>query len=275
MPRFINWLLTARRRWVQLGSTILVNSYVLLRLFPDLKGIPCPGFNCYACPGAIFACPIGSLQHFAAVGQFPFYVLGILSLIGIGVGRLACGWLCPFGWFQDALFGLRRRLKRNIWQVSNRYGWLPYTFLVVLVGIVPYITHEPWFSKLCPQGALEAGIPLVLFDPVIRSQAGWLFVLKIAILVGFVIWMVHTARPFCRFVCPLGAIWSPFNRVSTLHLALDRASCTECGACQRACPVSIVPNQEPNSVRCIRCTECVRVCPTAALRLLGDFRYSE
>lgn len=275
MTRLTNWLLTAPRRWVQFSSTVLVNSYVLLRLFPSLKGIPCPGFNCYACPGAIFACPIGSLQHFAAIGQFPFYVLGVLSLIGLAVGRLACGWTCPFGWLQDTLFGLRKRLRRREWQLTNRYGWLPYAFLVVLVIIVPYITHEPWFSKLCPQGGLEAGIPLVLFDAQIRSQVGWLFAVKMAILATFLVWMVHTGRPFCRFVCPLGAIWSPFNRVSTLHIAYDSSSCTDCGACDRACPMSIAVRQELGCRRCIRCMECVRVCPSAALRLLGDFRYSE
>ena len=94
MSRLVHWLLAAKRRRVQAVAFLAMNSY----FFQNLKGIPCPGMNCYACPAATFACPIGSLQHFAVIRQIPIYLLGVLSLIGILVGRLACGWTCPFGW---------------------------------------------------------------------------------------------------------------------------------------------------------------------------------
>jgi polyferredoxin len=260
------FLLRAKRRWLQLVSFVLMNSVVL----QGLKSIPCLGMNCYACPAAVFACPIGTLQHFAALRQVPLYTLGLLGLVGVLVGRLACGWLCPFGWLQELAHGLGRRLRWPTWPISNRFRWLPYAFLVVLAVIVPMLTLEPWFSKLCPVGTLEAAIPWVLIDPGIRSQIGTLYVLKLVILLAFVIWMVHTKRPFCRFVCPLGAIWSPFNRVSTLRLAVDEASCTECGACQRVCPVDMRIYEDAGSTRCIRCMECIKVCPEAAIRLTGE-----
>jgi polyferredoxin len=260
------FLLRAKRRWLQLVSFVLMNSVVL----QGLKSIPCLGMNCYACPAAVFACPIGTLQHFAALRQVPLYTLGLLGLVGVLVGRLACGWLCPFGWLQELAHGLGRRLRWPTWPISDRFRWLPYAFLVVLAVIVPMLTLEPWFSKLCPVGTLEAAIPWVLIDPGIRSQIGMLYVLKLVILLAFVIWMVHTKRPFCRFVCPLGAIWSPFNRVSTLRLAVDEASCTECGACQRVCPVDMRIYEDAGSTRCIRCMECIKVCPEAAIRLTGE-----
>jgi ferredoxin-type protein NapH len=266
MSRLVPFLLTARRRWVQTVSFLVMNSFVL----QSLKAIPCPGLNCYACPGAIFACPIGTLQHFVIIRQVPFYTLGVLSLIGVLAGRLPCGWLCPFGWLQEMMHGLRRRLGLSLWSTSEGLRWLPYAFLVVLVGVVPLVTLEPWFSKLCPAGTLEAGIPWVLFDAGLRAQAGGLFALKVLILVAFLVWMLHTKRPFCRFVCPLGAIWSPFNRVSTLRLTVDQSACTECGACQRVCPVDIAIHEEPDSMRCVRCMECVKVCPEAAIRLMGE-----
>jgi polyferredoxin len=244
----------------------MMNSYLL----QGLKAVPCPGLNCYACPGAIFACPIGSLQHFAIIRQVPLYTLGVLALIGVFVGRLACGWLCPFGWFQELVHGVRSRIGLSRWRVSERLRWLPYASLIVLAGIVPLWTREPWFSKLCPMGTLEAGIPWVLLDAGIRAQVGGLFALKLAILLGFLLWMLRTKRPFCRFVCPLGAVWSPFNRVSSLHLTVDEARCTQCGACQRVCPVDISIYEDPTSTRCVRCMECVQVCPEVAIRLMGQ-----
>ena len=266
MSRFVMFLLTAKRRWVQALSFLVMNSFVL----QSLKAIPCLGMNCYACPGAIFACPIGTLQHFAIIRQVPVYTLGVLSLTGIVVGRLACGWLCPFGWLQELVYGLRHRFRLPSWPVSERFGWLRYAFLVVVVGIVPLWTLEPWFSKLCPVGTIEAGLPLILTNAELRAQAGWLFVLKVAILLGFLVWMAGTKRPFCRFVCPLGAIWSPFNRLSTLRLAVDEASCRQCKTCYSVCPVGITVHEDPDSTRCIRCMECVKACPEAAIRLLGE-----
>jgi ferredoxin-type protein NapH len=266
MNRLLTLLLSTSRRRVQAVSFLLMNSFVL----QSLKALPCPGMNCYACPGAVLACPIGTLQHFAALRQIPFYTLGVLGLIGLIVGRLACGWLCPFGWLQELVHGLGVRLKRPRLGISERWRWLPFAFLGGLVFAVPVLTREPWFSKLCPVGTLQAGIPLIATDAQLRAQAGTLFVLKLAILLGFLWWMLHTPRPFCRFVCPLGAIWSPFNRFSRLRLAVDQSLCMRCGACQLACPVGIAPCEDERSMRCIRCGECIRSCPEAAIRLLGE-----
>jgi len=192
----------------------------------------------------------------------------VLSLVGLLVGRLACGWLCPFGWLQEQMYGLRSRWHWSHWHISERWGWMPYVFLIGLVGMIPFVTREPWFSKLCPVGTLEAGIPLVLSMATLRAQVGWLFVLKLAILLAFLVWMTRSKRPFCRFVCPLGAIWSPFNRASALHLAVDQGQCTQCDACREVCPVDISVHADPNSTRCVRCLECVKTCPETAIRLM-------
>jgi polyferredoxin len=138
---------------------------------------------------------------------------------------------------------------------------LPYAFLVILVFIIPYITLEPWFSKLCPAGTLEAGIPQVLLQPALRAQIGWLYFLKLAILAVFLVWMVFMKRPFCRYVCPLGAIWSPFNRVSMVQLDVEQEGCVQCGQCREVCPVDISVYDAPNTDQCIRCLACVEACP--------------
>lgn len=229
------------------------NSY-----FPSfLKFLPCPVFNCYACPWAVFACPIGTLQHFVIIGAVPFFTLGILGLVGSAVGRWTCGWLCPFGFLQDML----AKVPLPKFSIPEKLGYLRYVVLVVLVLILPFWLKEPWFSKLCPQGTLEAAIPVVLLMGRFQENIGGLFYTKIAILFLFLVFMMITIRPFCRTTCPLGTILSFFNRVSLYKLRVNRASCDECGECDELCPVEIKKiYQNPDSSQCIRCLLCVQ-CP--------------
>ena len=332
MTRLVSYLLRIPRWPVQLASSLVLNSYITQEV---TRGVPCLALNCYSCPAAAFACPIGTLQHMAVrmglalswgdplgvLQALPVYVLGILGLAGALIGRGACGWLCPFGFLQELLFKLRARLVRRLRRASfenspllaaglrpaanagrhtprehgraayfsatgcaprvgnssateekarirlPRLGWLRYAILVILVLLVPFLTGEPWFSRLCPAGALEAGIPQALLNDYVRAQIGWFFGLKLVILAVFLVWMAFTRRPFCRFICPLGAIWSPFNRVSAVRLVVDAGSCIRCNACQQVCPVDIAIHQAPDSAQCIRCLECVRHCPQGAIRV--------
>ena len=253
------WLGLARRRTtVQAVSALVLNSYFTQMV---TKGLPCPALNCYACPVAAFACPIGSLQHFVGRRKFPLYVLGVVGLVGALIGRASCGWFCPFGWFQELLYKIPIPKLR----LPNRFNWTRYVVLATLVGIVPFLTREPWFCKLCPAGTLEAGIPIVLLLTDIRAMIGALYWVKLGILGGFVAWMSVTRRPFCRWVCPLGALWSPFNPISSFRLQVDQERCTRCNRCQEVCPVDIGVYENPDSGACIRCLQCVRVCPEASI----------
>jgi polyferredoxin len=256
------------QRFSQTIATLLSNAYFKGFLTAGiyqggLKQVCNPGFNCYSCPSALFSCPIGALQFMVAYGpyHFSFYTLGFLSMIGSIGGRIACGWTCPFGFLQDLLYKVKLP-KRQI------PGWLDngkYLVLVILVFIIPYLTLEPWFTKLCPMGTLEAGIPLVVLNPALRPSLGWFFVLKIAILLFFLVWMMVAARPFCRTTCPLGAIYSLFNSVSYFRLRLDEKKCNHCNTCTRECPVSLnLDGIKKNSRECVRCLRCT-VCSQGAL----------
>lgn len=259
-------LLSVRRVWVQIGAALVTNSF-----FPAwLKHVPCPGLNCYSCPAAAMACPIGSLQHFAADHRFPLYLAGVLGLIGLSSGRLTCGWLCPFGLLQDLAYRLPTRkwsARVQVPRAIDRLGRaLPFGFLLLFVLVLPFLTGEQWFSKICPAGTLEAGLPWLVLSEAIRSQAGWFFAFKVATLGVFLGWMVVTRRPWCRYVCPLGAIYALFNPISAFRLHADRQQCSGCGRCRRACPVNLDPITQASSMRCIHCLECVRACPEGALR---------
>ncbi len=230
-----------------------------------LKGFFFPGLNCYACPLARFSCPLGSMQNFIGVKTFPVYVLGFMGLLGITLGRLVCGWICPFGFFQEILY----RIKTFKIRVSQKYSYSKYLILFVFAILLPLLTTQPWFCKLCPAGGIEAGIPMVLLDPFLRPLIGILFYVKMAIVVIFVSSSILIKRPFCRFMCPLGAIYGIFNKFTFFKIQVDENKCIECYACQNVCPMDVEIFKVPESVDCIKCGECIKACPTNAL----SFKY--
>jgi polyferredoxin len=263
-----------RRIW-QTVSTILHNLYLPgyagITIYQGfLKGFCTPTLNCHACPGAFLTCPIGALQNFGARQQFPFFVVGFLGLVGVAVGRMTCGWLCPFGFLQDLL----KKVSRRVVRLPRWMGYTKYVMLAVLAVALPLALAESWFSKLCPAGGIQGAVPWALaggsdspamagFD--IGSMIGALFWIKMAILGAFLVGMVFIKRPFCRTMCPLGAIFSFFNRVSLVKIRIDREACTGCGLCDSVCPVDLAVVDEVDSPECIKCLECTR-CPTGAIR---------
>ncbi len=265
-----------KRRIFQLASTVITNSY-LYGMFAGqliyrgpLKYFCVPSFNCYSCPLALFACPIGAIQAVAAgyTYQFAFYVFGLLGVVGALVGRMACGWVCPFGLLQEYLY----KIPSPKFRIPRFLNYGKYIFLAVFVILMPaflvneFGLGEPYFCKLiCPAGTLEAGIPLPLMEPQLRAQLGALYVLKISILVFFVGWMIVSHRAFCRTACPLGAIYSLFNRLSLYSLSWEAVTCTKCDECYKQCPMGLKIYEGPNSGSCIRCLKCRDNCPTGSI----------
>ncbi len=237
------------------------------------KYVCAPGLNCYACPLAAFSCPIGSLQHGFSLLSFKvrefklalgalLYVLASVGLVGAVLGRIPCGWICPFGFLQELLYKIRLPKLR----LPRRTNLGRYFFLVVLAALIPFLTAQSWFSRLCPAGALEGGVFLKAVPPAAPlPEAGWFFWLKMAILGVFILWMMVSKRPFCRAVCPLGAMWGLCNRISLYRMAVDDDKCTACGKCHEVCPVDIDIFEDPNSPDCIRCLACKRECGEGAV----------
>jgi ferredoxin-type protein NapH len=268
-----------KRRIVQaltaLAYNLNLSGFVQGRIYQGpLKNVCVPGLNCYSCPGALGSCPLGSLQSaFGAVAsKVSLYVVGLLIFFGALLGRFICGWACPFGFIQELLHKIpSRKLRHKKVFGILKYG--KYVFLAVFVVLLPIVFYvqngiaSPAFCKyICPAGTLEAGVPLVALNASLQQSVGWLFSWKMLLLVGLVTLSVFIWRPFCRFVCPLGAIYGFFNRISVFGMRVEPAACSHCGACSHACKADIDPCKTPNSAECVRCGDCVKACPTGALK---------
>ena len=109
--------------------------------------------SCYSCPAETGACPIGAFQ--AVVGssrfKFSYYITGFFILLGVTLGRFICGFLCPFGWFQDLLHKIPGKKFSTARLKPLRY--LKYIILVVFVILLPMLISnsigmgDPFFCK--------------------------------------------------------------------------------------------------------------------------------
>ena len=235
-----------------------------------LKSVCVPGLNCYSCPGAVGACPIGSLQSFLSGlrVRIPYYIVGLLLFFGAVLGRAVCGFLCPFGFLQELLNKIPGVPKRNHFRLDRPLRRLKYAVLVLLVVVLPLLYPlTPFFCKyLCPSGTL-AGILLAARDSMVRAQLGGIFLWKLFVFLWVVAACLVIYRPFCKYLCPLGAIYGLFNRFALYRTQLDTDKCIHCGACAKACRMCVDPSQTPNSAECIRCGDCAKACPTDALHM--------
>lgn len=268
----------AFRHWVQAAWFALTNGYAAGYLQGKIftgktKTVCVPGLNCYSCPGALYACPIGSLQAVLDSGSFKMscYVFGMLMAFGTFLGRFICGWLCPFGFVQDMLNKIPLKKKDKNMPGDKYLRYLKYVVLALFVIILPYfvkgsLAGTPWFCKwICPSGTLLGGIPLATGDEAVRSATGVLFRWKLWVLI-VIIWLsIKYSRPFCKYLCPLGALYGIFNPISFYRLKVDETACVKCGGCQRACPMDVKTWETPNSAECIRCGKCVDACPKGAI----------
>ncbi len=264
------------RRLVQLYSALLYNAH--LKGFAEgqiytgpLKNLCVPGLNCYSCPGAVGACPLGSLQNaVAASADRPaFYVVGLLLLFGLLLGRVICGFLCPFGLLQELLHKLpTKKVKKS--PLTRKLSWLKYGVLVIFALAIPawFALQRlplPGFCKfICPAGTLEGAVMLLLHpsNGALRAMTGGLFWWKFSLMLLILTACVFVFRAFCRFLCPLGALYSLLSRLALLGVKVDGERCVDCGACLRVCPMDI---RTVGDRECVHCGTCIDVCPTRAI----------
>jgi polyferredoxin len=190
----------------------------------------------------------------------PYLLIGLLLLVGAVAGSLVCGWACPFGLLQDLLAKIT---KPKI----SLPSWTGYIRYVVLIGLVillplvlgfngiPFEKQAVSICRLCPAGALEAGLPYSAQS--LLTGNGWLMSgMKSAILVLFLAAALFIHRPWCRIFCPLGGMLALCNRFSLFHLRFNPKECIECNLCRSRCSMGVKVDQKVNVSGCIRCLEC-------------------
>ena len=279
----ISQILSRFRGWLQAGATLLANLHLPNFLKGGIyqgntKAVCVPGLNCYSCPAASGACPIGAFQSVAGSSKFSFsyYITGFLILLGVLLGRFICGFLCPFGWFQELLHKIpgKKLSARKLKPLT----FIKYGVLVIMVILLPALVvndvgmGEPFFCKyLCPQGVLEGALPLAAADKGIRAALGVLFSWKLAVLLSVAILSVLFYRPFCKWLCPLGAFYALLNKVSLIGMKVDGQKCVSCGKCAKACKMDVDVTKTPDHTECIRCGMCVKACPVEAVSFRCGF----
>jgi len=272
---------------VQVTSTLFQNSsfHFLTTKGPYagfLKSFCSFGLNCYSCPMAWFSCPLGIIQNlFASLRILPTqvlvpafaYSLGLILLMSLALGRLICGWLCPFGLLQELLYRIPF-YKRKILLPYSSQRYLKHLFFIFFVILLPflYLTEIGyglvWFCKfVCPAGTLEAGYLNLLLQPHLGKNIGLTFYLKTALLLGSLILCIIDLRFFCKNICPLGLIYGIFNKYGLFRLRWSEKKCTLCGACEKICPMGLRIPKDLNSVECIRCLNCLSICPSKTIVL--------
>ena len=273
----ISQKLTRFRGYIQAAAALLSNLHLPNFLKGEIyrgagKKVCVPGLNCYSCPAASGACPIGALQTVAGSAKygFSYYITGTLILFGVLLGRFICGFLCPFGWFQELLHKIpsRKFSTKKIKPLRH----LKYAVLLIAVIILPaaVINHtglgDPYFCKyICPQGVLEGAIPLAAANSSIRAALGSLFTWKACILAAVIISSVLFYRPFCKWLCPLGAFYALFNRISLLNMQVDKDTCISCRKCADVCGMDVDITKTSGHSECIRCGVCIKNCPVDAI----------
>ena len=266
----------SKRKIVQLYAALLYNAnikgFFTGKIYQGKSKNACvPGLNCYSCPGAVGACPLGSLQNALSASdtRLPAYIFGIIILFGLLLGRTICGWLCPIGLGQELLYKIKTpKLKKS--KATRVFSYLKYVLLVVLVIIVPLTLAIPGFCEyICPAGTFEGGVGLLsnANNEGLLQNLGPLFSWKFTLLVIIVVASIFIFRVFCRFLCPLGALYGFFCRIALLGVKLDKDKCTDCGLCITACKMDI---KKVGDHECIHCGACISVCPTKAISWKGS-----
>lgn len=265
-----------KRRITQLCTAVLYNGNFFSRWTGrEFKTKACvPGLNCAYCPGAAAGCPLGTLQGVFAGGlqKIPFLVISGIFLSVLLLGKFICGWLCPFGLLQEACFLIPSpKLKRSrTTYLLSRLKYMAALLFVILLPLYFFAAENrrvwAFCQYICPNGAFME----LLTGLAGGDAAGYavLFTLKAALLLLFLICCIIVFRPFCRFICPLGALYGIFSRISLLAVKFDPDKCTSCGACMKVCRMDC---SKPGDSECIACGKCVKICRQKAVSF--GFRY--
>jgi len=186
---------------------------------------------------APFSTVIGAydaLEYSISHGVLPLFVLGIVYLTAVTVGKLFCGWASPLGMIQDFLSYLpfkKQKISQSTTNSIRDVKWAVVAFSVLSTFLVAYrrtnnpefvplgVFSDSPFSVLSPSGTIFTYIPwIMLWKSNVLASVGALGWLKFAILIGVLVPSIYVPRFFCRFICPMGALLEPLSKYRGLRI---------------------------------------------------------
>lgn len=216
-------------------------------------------------------CPFGGLESLYSLFSTGDFIKKIFSgtlilfiitiILAIAFRRSFCGLICPFGALQE-FFGMigKKLFKKKL--VLPKYIDSPLRYLkyIVLFVTVYYAwkTAGLWMSPYDPWSAyahLSGGLTELLEESLIS------FIILIVILVGSLLY----DRFFCKYLCPMGALYGIIGKISPSKIERNEENCINCGLCSKKCPVNIdvAHSKQITSAECLNCQQCVLSCPKA------------
>ena len=194
-------------------------------------------------------------------------ILGLAVLIAILVaGNAFCGWICPLGTVQDWLGKVARALHLPQWHPSERIDQVLRNGRFAVLGLVivmSSITGQLWFADYDPYVTIFGLRWMFEWNEAIAIAVG----ITAAVLIG----SLFVERLWCRYLCPLGAVFSVLGRFSFLRIRRNADVCTDCTLCDKPCPVGITVSQADPAVHpdCVGCLDCVAACPVRGALTVG------
>lgn len=254
----------------RLLSQIIFFFYANLGVLNIKTGLCFPFFYCHACPTASSACPIRAIEQSvykeSFTWKFLLYPFLILGTIGILSGRAVCGWACPIGLLQRGTAKVARRIRNHPFaqklgqhKIEKYLRYIKYINLIGLALVTSYLIGF-MFTDICPIGFLTGTIPILALYPG-KFVPNSFFMIALVVFILFIILIFIVERGWCRYFCPVGAILAPFNKISLLHIHIDKEKCIHCNACSDICPMGIDVPEMNRDPECILCGKCIKVCP--------------
>ncbi|MDR0560123.1 MAG: 4Fe-4S binding protein [Prevotellaceae bacterium] len=183
-------------------------------------------------------CSIGAIQNVALALTDSSYAvpLSVLLFFMLPIaftllfGRVFCAGVCPFGALQELLNVKNYRIPRVIAKTLEIIPWI-----YLIVALLLAVTHSAFI--------------ICRFDPFIGIFRFGGTVSMILFGAGLLILSIFTGRPFCRFICPYGAILSLFSRVAVWNVKIVKKPCINCDLCRHACHVDAIRPPYSNKIK--------------------------
>ena len=187
-------------------------------------------------------------------------LVAVISIIPITIifGRFFCGWMCAFGSYNDFIYMISKKVFKTNFKVPEKVDKvLKYAKYVVLLFIVIFMWTQSseLFNNASPWDAF-AQMPDIL--QVLQS-----YIVGLIFLVGISIGAFFIDRFFCRYLCPLGAIFTILSKLRIVRIQKPSDKCGKCRICTNNCSMGIdlYKVDKVNSGECIYCFNCLDVCP--------------